>query len=280
MTNADRMNGSTRAAALVAEADTRLVDVGGRRLAVSCSGRGAPTVVLETGLGAESDAWLPVQRGVEQFSRVCRYDRAGRGGSDPASPPRSAGDMVRDLHTLLSEAGIPGPYILVGHSFGGLLVRLYAHRYRSEVLGLILVDSMHEDQFDVFGPTFLPPSPHEPQALKDTRTFWTTGWRNPGSTTEGIDFPTSLAQAREIASLGDIPLHVLTAGTFLNQPLVPPDRRVGLQQLWDGLQARFEHLSSNANRTIVKTSGHFIQREQPRVVIDAVRQMITQLQPQ
>lgn len=92
---------------------------------MSCSGRGVPTVVLETGLGAESDAWLPVQRDVEQFSRVCRYDRAGRGGSDPASPPRSAGDMVRDLHALLSEAGIPGPYILVGHSFGGLLVRLY-----------------------------------------------------------------------------------------------------------------------------------------------------------
>jgi hypothetical protein len=140
------------------------------------------------------------------------------------------------------------------------------------------VDSMHEDQFEVFAPTFPPPSPHEPQALKETRTFWTTGWRKPSSTAEGIDFPTSLAQGREITSLGDMPIRVLTAGTFLNQALVPADRRAELQQLWDGLQERFVRLSSNATRTIVPTSGHFMQREQPQIVVDAIKQMIAELQ--
>ena len=257
--------------------DTRMIDVGGRRLAMSCCGTGAPTVVLETGLGAESDEWAAVQSGVEQFSRVFRYDRAGRGRSERAAHRRTAYDMVSDLHTLLQRADIPAPYLLVGQSFGGLVARLYAYMHRDDVAGLILVDSMHEDQFEIFGPKFPPPSPNDPPRLHQIRTFWTTGWRDPGSTTEGIDFPLSIAQARAIASLGDLPLCVLTAGTFLNQTLVPADRRAQLQEVWYELQTRFLQLSSNGKHIYVASSGHFIQREHPQAVIDAISQMVASI---
>jgi len=132
---------------LEATAKTRMIDIGGRRLALTCSGSGSPSVVLETGLGAESADWAAVQRGVEGFARVCRYDRAGRGASDPAPSPRTAADLADDLRYLLWAGGVPAPYVLVGHSLGGLLARVFAQRYAGEVAGIVLVDSMHERQF-------------------------------------------------------------------------------------------------------------------------------------
>ena len=121
-------------------ASTQTLDIGGRRRAFACTGQGSPTVVLETGLGAESAEWAAVARGVASFARVFSYDRAGRGASDSAPGPRTARAMVDDLHGLLGAASIPGPYVLVGHSLGGLLMRVYAQRYRSEIVGLVLVE--------------------------------------------------------------------------------------------------------------------------------------------
>lgn len=256
----------------------QMIDVGGRRLAFTCSGQCSPAVVLETGLGAESSEWAAVQRGVQEFARVCRYDRAGRGMSDRAASPRTALDMVDDLHSLLGTAEVPGPYVLVGQSFGGLLMRLYARQHSSDVVGLVLVDSMHEDQFDVFGQMFPPPAPADTAALRKERAFWTGGWRNVASTVEHIDFPSSIRQAREVVSLGDVPVHVITAGTFLNQPLVPAARRTELQQRWEDLQKQFLNLSSRATQSVVKGSGHFVQRDDPRVVINAIEAVIVQCQ--
>ena len=190
-----------------------MIDIGGRRLALSCTGAGAPTVILETGLGAESDEWAAVQEAVQTFTRVCRYDRAGRGASDPAVRPRSAAEMVEDLHVLLRTADIRGPYVPVGHSFGGLLMRLFAQRFPQDVRSLVLVDSMHEDQFEVFGPTFPPPT-------------------------------------------------------------VPAAHRKDLQNRWDALQARFLELSSTATQTFVHRSGHFMQRNCPEVIVEAIAQAV------
>ena len=104
-------------------------------------------------------------------------------------------------------------------------MRLFAHRHASEVAGVVLVDSMHEGQFDIFGQTFPPSVPGEPEELARMRSFWQGGWRDPSSTTEGIDLVKSIEQGKEIGSLGTVPLHVIVAGTFLNQPSVP--RRCG-----------------------------------------------------
>ena len=104
------------------------VDLRGRALSVACSGSGRTTVILETGLGAESAEWQAVQASLDPLARVVRYDRAGRGDSDPAPQPRTASDLVDDLQALLKVADLPGPYLLVGHSFGGLLMRLLARR--------------------------------------------------------------------------------------------------------------------------------------------------------
>ena len=95
-----------------------LVDVGGYRLAIHCIGEGSPTVVLETGLGAPSEYWAPIQQEIAALTRVCRFDRAGRGKSDPAPTPRTCAGMVADLRALLHNAGIPPPYVLVGNSLG------------------------------------------------------------------------------------------------------------------------------------------------------------------
>jgi len=274
--NVFEFDGASITPAILLHPPTQMIEIGGRRLAFTCTGQGSPTVVLETGLGAESSEWATVLHGIQDFTRVCRYDRAGRGTSDGASSPRSALDMVDDLHRLLRAAETPAPYVLVGHSFGGLLMRLYACQYSNDVVGLVLVDSMHEDQFEVFGEMFPPSTPADSPALRETRAFWAEGWRKVGSTVEHIDLVSSIHQARQVVSLGDIPVHVITAGTFLNQPLVPVPRRAELQRQWEDLQKQFLNLSSRAAQSIVLGSGHFVQRDDPQIVINAIKTVITQ----
>ena len=252
----------------------RFVDIGGRRLAATRTGTGSPTVILETGLGAESNEWLGVQEKISTSTQVLRYDRAGRGASDAAPKPRTAAAMLADLRTLLRVEDLEGPYVLVGHSFGGLLMRLFTHQHPQEVQALILVDSMHEDQFDVFGPLFPAPTPTEPRELTGMRSLWTGGWRSPDATTEGIDFTTSLRDARAIKSLGQVPLRVLTAGTFTNSKLIPEQSRAALQERWEGLQRTFLRLSTHARQSFVRDSGHFMQRDNPEAIIQAIRAVI------
>jgi pimeloyl-ACP methyl ester carboxylesterase len=127
----------------------KLVDAGGWRLHLNCTGASkgeAPTVVLEAGAGDFSFDWGLVQPAVARFARVCAYDRAGYAWSDAGPMPRTMQQIVYELHTGLANAGIEAPYVLVGHSLGGLLVRMYARQYPKEVAGMVLVDSSHEDQ--------------------------------------------------------------------------------------------------------------------------------------
>jgi pimeloyl-ACP methyl ester carboxylesterase len=255
------------------------IRIGEREIAFACSGRGSPSVVLETGLGAESAEWAAVERGVASFARVFRYDRAGRGVSAPASTPRDALMIVDELHGLLRDTAVPGPYVLVGQSIGGLLMRVFAHRYPADVVGLVLVDSMHEDQFDVFGPMFPPPRSSDPPPLAEMRRFWTGGWRAPDATVERIDLVKAIGQGRAVASLGELPVHVVTAGTYLQMPLVPPAQRERLQGFWEGLQARFLGLSSRSTQTFARASGHFVQRDDPQAVVEAIREVRQRAQP-
>lgn len=256
---------------------TRRIDLGGRHLAVTCAGQGAVTVILETGLGAESAGWAQVEADVAQVARVCRYDRANRGESDPAAKPRTAAQMIDDLEAMLAKADLPGPYIAVGHSYGGLLARLFAARHRDEVKGLVLVDSLHADQFDTFAPLFPPPMPGEPAALTGIRAFWTGGWKSPDSTEEGIDMPKSIELDRTVASLGDLPVRVIHADTFLNNTAAPPALQPKLQSVWDGLQARFAALSTDTTMIHAKGSGHFVQTDDPVLVGKVIKDLVAEV---
>jgi len=123
----------------------KLLDLGGYRLHLNCTGKGEPAVVLIPGGGDFSFDWSLVQPGASRFTRVCSYDFAGSAWSDPGPVPRTMRQDAYELHALLKAASIRGPYVLVGHSLGGLLTRIYADAYPSEVAGIVLVDSTHED---------------------------------------------------------------------------------------------------------------------------------------
>ena len=128
----------------------QMVDVGGYRMHINCQGRkrsdGSPTVVLEAGHSESSLTWALVQRGVAKFTRVCTYDRAGLGWSERSPKPRTATNIVAELHALLTQMGVEPPYVLVGHSIGGLFARLYAHEHPDQVVGMVLVDATHDEQ--------------------------------------------------------------------------------------------------------------------------------------
>jgi len=136
---------ASAAAPAVSPAPGLLVDIGSRRLHLVCNGSGSPTVIFESGSGEGWYSWALVQNEVAQHFRACSYDRSGIGFSDPDPRPRSVGNLVNDLHELLRRSGERGPFVLVGHSLGGLLVRRYAMTYRDEVAGLVFIDSAHED---------------------------------------------------------------------------------------------------------------------------------------
>lgn len=254
-------------------AEEMLVDIGGRRLHIACMGEGAPTVILEHGMATESDSWAQVQPAVAQFTRVCAFDRAGRGKSDPAPKPRTSEDMVADLHTLLANAHIPGPYILVGNSLGGFNARLYTHKYPDEVVGLVLVDSMHPDQFARIEQALPPETPNDHEGFKAFRQSFTKDYKDPTKNPEGFDQLASHEQGRVVTSLGDMPMIVLASSEFRRRILDP---RFGsyMQDMWHELQRDLARMSSNSKFVAVEDSGHFIQIDQPQVVTDAIRELI------
>ena len=130
----------------------QMVDVGGYRMHIYCTGSGSPTVVIEAGWGDSSAAWGWVQPEVAKTTRICTYDRAGMGWSEASSQPRTAREFAKELHTLLEKANEPGPYVLVGHSLGGYTMLVYAQDYPDEVAGMVLVDAQKLPAADVAAP--------------------------------------------------------------------------------------------------------------------------------
>jgi pimeloyl-ACP methyl ester carboxylesterase len=226
-------------------------------------------VVLEAGFGANSDVWSDVQPQLSGTTRTCAYDRAGLGYSRPIPGVHDAGDEIEDLHRLLDHAHITGPYVLVGHSYGGLLVRLFAHAHPTQTAGVVLVESMGRDQ--------------------DRRLL--SIWRaqparvrrrlpKPGSirVEHGVNWPASEALAARVTTLGDTPLAVITRGRPDDSagPL-PASVRQPAERLWTTMQDELAALSSDHVHVITLRSGHLVQRAlsgQPSVVIRAVRAVV------
>ena len=247
-----------------------LVDVGSHRMHLHCTGSGSPTVILEPGQGGASSDFGWVAPVVARDSRVCVYDRAGRGWSDPADGPQDAAQIAADLHTLLERAEVPGPYVLAGHSFGGLYVQTFAATYPDQVAGLVLLDStapkpgpalpIRTDSYSILGriSTVLPAVAHLgagrliAQASDDTLPPPFGGESRANASTapylaswieEFVAANTSMQQAAALTDLDDKPLVVVTADT-------------GNAAGWEQAQDRMATLSTNSSHRVAKDTTH------------------------
>jgi pimeloyl-ACP methyl ester carboxylesterase len=268
----------------------QMVDVGGHRLHINCTGTGSPTVIIEAGLGDWSTSWGGVvQPEVAKATRVCTYDRAGMGWSEAGPLPRDAAQSAEELHTLLQKANIPGPYVMVGHSLGGLVVRVFVHDYSSEVVGVVLIESMNPKQLTQsqtaqsqletrsqpfsfqamlarFGvarllvklPGIAPSVPANEEAYYPLyirpQSFQATDNESRGMSAAG-------AQAAAVKSFGDLPLLVLTA-------------KLNTIPGWPEWQNELLQLSSNSQHLFAENSGHNVQADEPHAAVAAIVKMV------
>jgi pimeloyl-ACP methyl ester carboxylesterase len=245
-------------------------DVGGRRLFLRCVGHGSPTVVFEGGLISD---WYQLQNQVAGFTRVCSWDHPGgpRSRSEPDSDPRTARDFVADLHALLAAARVPGPYVLAGHSNGGLYTQLYASTHPDQVAGLVLIDAVHpayhQRRLAMFK-RLLPPDQWE--ALRQDAITVKHRLLDP----EQVDIWTSERQTRQAlrhAPLRSMPLVALAHGRpdDPGAPYIEQDER-----LWRQLQRELSQLVAGGRLVVATESGHNIHLEQPQLVLDAIRDVV------
>jgi len=249
-----------------------IVDVGEHNLYFDCVGAGSPTVVLEAGAGGSTRSWQYVRPELAKTTRTCSYDRAGLGGSGEIPGVHDAADEIRDLERLLDRADIGPPYVLVGHSYGGLLVRMFAGAHRDDV-AVVLVDASHPDQSSRFLAA-LPRGRPLTALRRDLRL---------PRVDHGVAVRASFALAGGVRSLHDAPLVVITAGQpgDPNHDLPPAIRR-RLDATWLSLQDGLAHLSTDSVHVIALRSDHFVQSfltGQPDVVVRAVRAVKTARRP-
>ncbi len=243
----------------------RTVAMGDYRLHYKDQGTGAPTVVMEAGLCQTMDTWDDITAQVASFTRVFTYDRPGLGSSSRISPEgakqparspklRTSHLIVEELRELLRKAGAPAPYVLVGHSFGGLNVRLYASLHPDEVAGVVLIDSSNEEEYSRYA--LLKPPAERNKYVQLNR----------GSNCEFINLEASAVQLRAASALPPVPLTVISAMESEDNPEIA--------------QARFEMQADLARRgrsgvhLLAERSGHFIQHDRPDIVIKAIRDIV------
>jgi pimeloyl-ACP methyl ester carboxylesterase len=292
----------------------RSVDIGGRSLNIYCSGSGGPAVILDTGGSAPGYENSPLQMQIAEFAQACWFDRAGLGWSDPSPMEQTSAAIAEDLHALLHAAAVPPPYVLVGASFSGFHVRVFAGKYRPEVGGVVLVDSAHEDQYGYEPRATLAPVHRLPKPIRSllclavplgarvgivrllSHRSQPFGNPLPGFTAEqeatlqGLEAqPKSIAagavchfeeknpaQARAAGGLGDLPLLVLTAGQPLRTGESETDKElVAFHEMWvHQLQPQLARLSTRGRQIIVENSGHSIDRDE---VSKAIRKVVMQV---
>ena len=280
----------------------RSVDIGGRALNVHCLGEGSPTVIFVSARTAPGFVWMPTQRGVSAFTHACWYDRADLGWSDPGPDPAWGDAAARDLHRLVQSAGFRPPLVLVGHSFGGHVIRLYHHAYPGEASGLVFVDAAHEDAGTIPGMPHRerPPIPR-PVILTISMVLGQLGMMrfmasDPGPppkhwSVEEWDILARLRRQRNVAladakigpgratddlvrsagGLEEMPLIVLTQGNQASPSSASP----GVLGGWVDLQRRLAERSRRGRQVVVADSGHGMPQEAPDAIITAVREMVT-----
>jgi pimeloyl-ACP methyl ester carboxylesterase len=283
--------------ARVARPHGRLVDIGGYRLHIDCEGEGSPTVILEAGLGDVALNWSDVQPALAKSVRVCSYDRGGFGWSDASPYPRDPLHETSELHTLLENAEIAPPYVLVGHSYGADLTRLYASRYARQVVGLVLVEASNQDQWGRmpaldsvwtglrsacpligwrarFGLLRLAHD-SQPAYSKTVRPIVESFTYTPkeSKATCGEEEAIMGSGRRELApvrSLGDLPIGIVSADQNFFGSLGGGQ----VWTTWQALQTEDTHLSSRTTRVFASHSGHEVEHDDPATVIVEVERML------
>ena len=270
----------------------QLIDVGGHRLHLNCVGTGSPTVILEAGFGGDSTNWAWIAPEVAHDTRVCVYDRAGVGWSEPAAGPQDGVAVAQDLYTLLDRAHEPGPYVLVGHSLGGAFILNFAAQYPNDVAGVVLLDSMHPEQYTrvpgystsynryrrvsalfpsmarvgvgrLAAPILVGDLP--PGAQAAARAHAATPRVMAAQHAEWAMIPTTLTEAKTLMTLGDRPLMVVTAER-------------GMQDNWMPLQDELTALSSNGIHRIFPDASHselLVDEAVAAMSSQAIRDLVT-----
>jgi len=293
------------------------IDIGGRHINLHCAGTGTPAVILLAGIFSWSVVWYKTQPVIAQETRVCAFDRASYGFSDPAPRPQILSEVVDDLHAALKAGAIPGPYVLVGHSLGGIEVRLYAQRWPKEVVGMVLVDSspagemlleMNLPGFDeaegresyasdmLHCALLAAHSPLEPSRPEykdcssvaalpsDTPAAFRKIWPQFFTAdyfADKVSLMSSLYTHRydsvDHLHLGAMPLVVLTAKNTWGDTPAGVRFTQTFLRFWLAQHEALAHLSSRGIHRFIKGSGHHIQLDKPQAVIDAVDVVLSQL---
>lgn len=273
------------AVAQLPAAPGKILNVEGTKLHINCSGTGTPAVILEAGLPGSSLDWVSVQPEVANITTVCSYDRAGLGWSGLGKQPRTGSQIAEDLHGLLFAAGLKPPYVLVGHSIGGIYVRVFTAKYPSEVIGMVLVDALNGDEPQYKLKSFWQPKrshleqePRVPtiqrppeveailQQLRATET-WMTGERQ-----ERDAVKVTLAEMQQSEKrLPMLPLIVLSAGRQLDWTESASTSAWEHQQL----QRELSTMSPQGEWIPVPDTGHYIQLSNPSVVINSIQRVVT-----
>jgi pimeloyl-ACP methyl ester carboxylesterase len=286
----------------------QMVDVGGYRLHMHMEGEGRPKVVLDSGAGGFSLAWELVRPAIAKATRVVAYDRAGLGWSDPSPRPRTADVMAEELHALLTNGNVPGPYILVGHSLGGPVARQFAARHPGEIAGLVMVDSAHEHQAKRFPkrlikmfegmkgmvgimklvgrsgifaliPKLVPSddlSKLPPQTAEKIRAVLASS-RSHVETTIAETLSVIAGETQPVSTLWDLPLTVISHGELDSNAIPPslgPGVREAYERTWQELQVEITGLSTRGRRIVAERSGHNIVFDQPEIVIQSILEMV------
>ena len=266
----------------------KLITVGAHRLHLHCTGHGTPTVIMDAGLGGNSVDWIQVQPALALETRVCTYDRAGNGWSESGPLPRTSKRIALELHTLLENSDVPSPYVLVGHSFGGYNMRMFANRYPGETAGLVLVDASHEDQYRRFrqkgielniaprGRFVLRSTPRVPAGMPAEARAVSQALLSRSKALLAVQaelsaFVDSAEQVRQASDLPDVPLMVITRGKRL-YPTTEKGNR--MERLWQELQDDLVNLTSHGSQVIAESSGHYVHLDQPGVVIRGIQAVV------
>jgi pimeloyl-ACP methyl ester carboxylesterase len=275
----------------------KLIDMGNHyRLHILRMGEGKPPVILECGSGAISLDWYPLQTEVSQLTSAYAYDRAGSGWSDASPHPYTIPQIVKDLHCLLSLNGVSGPYVLVGHSLGGLFVQYYARQYPKEVAGVILVDSSHPRIYQYLPPELarkerkelrkrwiyslfhLLPAPHFENVPPDVQRVYAkllarpSYWRSLISQNKYLNTENIVELFENAGPFPDIPVTVLTPKTTDWLARITPE----LPRLWLEAQKELANLSPRGQLIFVE-GGHSIPDENPAAIIEAIQQMLIEV---